>query len=284
MQKCALIGDGYWGNILKKYISEFFELVFIADSRTDLNILWKDTTIPIVIIATPMETHSTIVNDALVHGKHVFVEKPLSFRIDTAEHLKSLANTMNVALVTDYIYTFSPSIQYILDNYHTIGNINFIEMVIRQFGKFRFIDVFWTLASHLLAVLDMFTDISQETFEFRDEIYYGGVCTSGLILSDNATIKVSVESPHKDVYFNFYSDNGIIEYTPRKFNTVVISHFVKEYNIHTEDMPIKTVMTKKINESNNIYYALNYFKDVIEGKKESNIDRAIKVTRTIQQR
>ncbi len=44
-----------------------------------------------VIIATPVRTHYRLAKEALLHGKHVLVEKPLTANVAEAEELVALA-------------------------------------------------------------------------------------------------------------------------------------------------------------------------------------------------
>lgn len=44
-----------------------------------------------IVIATPAETHFRIAREALLSGKHVFVEKPLVLHQNEAEELIELA-------------------------------------------------------------------------------------------------------------------------------------------------------------------------------------------------
>ena len=59
MINCALIGCGYWGSKLKRYIEENqdFSLKYICNSKSDLNEVWNDKEITAVVVATPNKTH-----------------------------------------------------------------------------------------------------------------------------------------------------------------------------------------------------------------------------------
>ena len=66
MLNTALIGFGYWGNILKKYLDESpkFKLRYICfrSARqggvfiSDINKIWEDSSIDVVIIAIIVKT------------------------------------------------------------------------------------------------------------------------------------------------------------------------------------------------------------------------------------
>ena len=51
----ALIGCGYWGSVLKKYIvaDGRFRLHTVCDSKSNLNDIWFNDDIDSVVIATP---------------------------------------------------------------------------------------------------------------------------------------------------------------------------------------------------------------------------------------
>jgi predicted dehydrogenase len=60
MKSVALIGNGYWGDKIRGYIPEYFNLKYIADSKFNLKDIWEDEEISGVIIATPIDTHYEI--------------------------------------------------------------------------------------------------------------------------------------------------------------------------------------------------------------------------------
>src|SRR5438876_129899 len=94
MLRAAIVGLGYWGpNLVRNLLaSRSWELVAVVDrdpSRlsapqmrlakrhvTDMTAILAD--VDAVIIATPPETHGSLVRQALEAGKHVLVEKPLT--------------------------------------------------------------------------------------------------------------------------------------------------------------------------------------------------------------
>src|SRR5438045_1070532 len=95
--RIAVIGAGYWGPNLVRNLNEApgAEPVAVADLSqerldaihkrfpavrvtTDHATLFGDPNIDAVCIATPVNTHRRLVEQALAAGKHVFVEKPLA--------------------------------------------------------------------------------------------------------------------------------------------------------------------------------------------------------------
>ena len=90
----AIIGSGYWGKNLVRNYHELGALKLICDKNEtvleqfkkqypDVNICFalndvlSKKNIKGVVIATPAETHFTLAREALLAGKHVYVEKPL---------------------------------------------------------------------------------------------------------------------------------------------------------------------------------------------------------------
>jgi predicted dehydrogenase len=65
-----------------------------------------------IIIATPTETHYEIARDVLARGIHVFMEKPITSKIEDAEKLIALAAANNVALQIGHLERFSPAFRH----------------------------------------------------------------------------------------------------------------------------------------------------------------------------
>ncbi len=66
---------GLTGTILAKKFS-------IANSTTDNNLILNDKDVDLVMVSTRHNSHAAIVIQALYHGKHVFVEKPLALNYE----------------------------------------------------------------------------------------------------------------------------------------------------------------------------------------------------------
>lgn len=158
--KCVLIGYGYWGRILEKYLikSEYIDLRYIYDPilyhGISMETILADSEIDTAFVCTPINTHYEIVKGLLMCGKHVFCEKPLTKSLKTAQELARLAAEHKVCLYTDYIYTLSKSINYLKRRMESIGQILSIEGEIRQFGNFYKSDsVEEVLGVHLISAV-----------------------------------------------------------------------------------------------------------------------------------
>jgi predicted dehydrogenase len=170
----GLIGLGYWGPKLARNLESLPQAAL--EIVADLNPLalkkakderpWIKTTtqledvlnsdVDAVAIATPVSTHFDLARKALLHGKHVLVEKPLTASVAEAEALIALAEQRNRILMVGHTFQYSPAIrelrQLIQDG--ELGNIYCVEIERLNLGLFRSdIDVIWDLAPHDASIL-----------------------------------------------------------------------------------------------------------------------------------
>lgn len=170
----GLIGLGYWGPKLARNLESLPQasLEIVADlspaslKRAKQERPWITTTdriedvftsnVDAVVIATPVSTHFELARTALLHGKHVLVEKPLTASVAEAEELVALARQQNRILMVGHTFQYSPAIrelrQLIQDG--ELGNIYCIEIERLNLGLYRSdIDVIWDLAPHDASIL-----------------------------------------------------------------------------------------------------------------------------------
>lgn len=127
--KIAIIGFGFWGEILLKSILSLkkdFEYLCVFDKNliqkkkaksykvdfyNDLNkTLSKVET---VIISTWENTHYQLAKKCLLSGKNVFVEKPMSFSFKEAQELAKIAKKKKLILMVDSTFLFDESFMFI---------------------------------------------------------------------------------------------------------------------------------------------------------------------------
>jgi len=109
-----------------------------------------------VVIATPVSTHFQLAKAALLHGKHVLVEKPLTTNIAEAEELVALAQERSLVLMVGHTFEYSPAVNELrkLVRSGDLGNIYCIETTRVNLGLFRQdTNVIWDLASHDISIL-----------------------------------------------------------------------------------------------------------------------------------
>ncbi len=170
----GVIGWGYWGPKIARNLNSLpnamVTMVADQDARRlaplAVNQSWvKTTTLPEdvfrsdvdgVIIATPVRTHYQLAKRALLHDKHVLVEKPLTADVMEAEELVALAQEQRRVLMVGHTFEYNPAVnelRKLLQN-GDLGKIYCIEAERVNLGLFRNdINVIWDLAPHDVSIL-----------------------------------------------------------------------------------------------------------------------------------
>lgn len=173
MCKVAVIGSGYWGKNLVRNFNELGALHTICDNniktlrnfqekypdknvQTSYESVLKNSAIDGVVIATPAETHYDLAKNALLAGKHLYVEKPLALNVNEAEELNDLAEQKNLTLMVGHILLYHPAIiklKEIIDS-GELGRINYIYSNRLNLGKIRSEEnILWSFAPHDISVI-----------------------------------------------------------------------------------------------------------------------------------
>ncbi len=173
----GVIGCGYWGpnlirnfNALKtakvmgvsdlrperlEYVSRLYPGVEIL--ATDCNDILMSDKIDAVVIATPVSTHFPLAMEALDHGKHVLLEKPLTATSEQAEVLIETAERKKLVLMVDHTFIYTGAvrkIKQIIDN-GDLGDIYYFDSVRVNLGLFQHdVNVIWDLAAHDVSIMD----------------------------------------------------------------------------------------------------------------------------------
>jgi hypothetical protein len=284
--KIALLGYGYWGKIVFKYLKNdtFFELVKVFDMYNDkvgiftnnIDEIMEDEEIEGVYIATPVSTHFKFIKLAIEHKKLVFCEKVLVTEMDELNYIKE--HFSNKIIESNYIYTDSPSLNYIKNNLDEIGEIKYIEGEIKQFGNFYLdSDVYSTIGCHLLSGIMHILNSNEIILSVESLIKREGLVLKGIMKGKISKIpfsfNVDLLNYEKRRNLVFYGENGIFYFNPLDVeNTVILKKFESRSN--------KILLEKKKNfdENNNIILALKRFKEVIKNEKEMNLKLSITIS------
>src|SRR6266487_3933826 len=169
----GIIGWGYWGPKIGRNLDSLphAKVSVIADQDAlRLAPLTRQSEIYItqrvedvfrsnvdgVVIATPVRTHYQLAKAALLHGKHVLVEKPLTASIAEAEELVALAAQQRRVLMVGHTFEYNPAVNELrkLIQSGDLGKIFRIEAERVNLGLFRSdINVIWDLAPHDISIL-----------------------------------------------------------------------------------------------------------------------------------
>ncbi len=170
----GVIGWGYWGPKLARNLDSLPHAMVTIAADADFHRLAsqrvnqsgvKTTTLPEdvfrsdvdgVVIATPVRTHYQLAKEALLHGKHVLVEKPLTADVAEAEELVALAEKQRCVLMVGHTFEYNPAVNELrkLVQNGDLGKIYYIEAERVNLGLFRSdINVIWDLAPHDISIL-----------------------------------------------------------------------------------------------------------------------------------
>lgn len=176
MINVGLIGYGYWGNnLLRNFNShQGAKMIMVSDSReARLDIIRKNHSsiqtsthsedvvnhpdIEAVVIATPVFTHYALAKSALLNGKHVLLEKPMTSSTKESEELIDLAKENGLTLMVDHTFLYTGAVQKLkqLISEGSIGNIKYFDSTRINLGLFQpDINVLWDLAPHDISILN----------------------------------------------------------------------------------------------------------------------------------
>lgn len=291
MKRIALIGYGYWGKRLLRYLWHHFDVacVFgrtVGEEGIFINRIKNAFAdgIDAVVIATPIDTHYEIVKQALEAGKHVLCEKPLAQRSVEVEKLMKIAKKKKLVLMTEFTYTFSKGLNHAKEiiDIGGIGTLIAMELSLRYVGRFLAFNVYWLLASHMLSVLDMFIPLDELAFK-KIEIIRG---ETGVIAFDGrirGQIFVSINYPHRDSKVVFYGTKGTLIYNALESPTVSLIRYTRKIGALANKLSAEKEEFH-YDEGNNLRHAVSRFADALEAgdMQEENLRQAFRVTNILE--
>ncbi len=176
MLRIGLIGYGYWGPNLARNFSSHPEckLIRIADlsekrralaastfpsvQTTDrADEVLKGDDIDVVVVATPVMYHFDLAKTALLNGKHVWVEKPMTTTSAQSRELTKLSEDKGLTLIVDHTFLFTGAVQKMkeLIDENELGDLYYYDSVRINLGLFQSdVNVIWDLAPHDLSIMD----------------------------------------------------------------------------------------------------------------------------------
>lgn len=170
----AVIGCGYWGTTLIRVFSNTAGariLGFCRANREKLTAMREqypearlyptftdvaeDPDVQAVVIATPPTTHFDLAKQALLAGKHVFVEKPMCLQSNQARELVQIAESEGLVLLVGHVLQYAPAVGVMKRIVHQglIGPLRHIHMERLKLGTVRREEnVWWSFAPHDVSV------------------------------------------------------------------------------------------------------------------------------------
>jgi predicted dehydrogenase len=174
MPNIAVIGYGYWGpNLVRNFLAVGAGVVYVADKNeqrlglakhtypavkvtSDIETVLNDVKIDAVAVALPVSFHYQIARKALLAGKHVLVEKPMTENRKTTEDLISLALQKNKVLMCDHTFLYTGAVKKIHDlvSGDALGCLQYFDSIRVNLGLFqKDVNVLWDLAPHDISIL-----------------------------------------------------------------------------------------------------------------------------------
>jgi len=174
--RVAVVGYGHWGpNIVRNLHGiETCEVAAVCDQSpaalrrvsrvyphvhltTDFSEILASPHIDAVAVVTPAWTHFELAKAALLNGKHVFIEKPVTSTSAQAEELIELAERKNLKIMVDHTFLFCGAVRKIreLVDAGTLGSLYYFDSTRVNLGLFQHdISVIWDLAPHDFSIMD----------------------------------------------------------------------------------------------------------------------------------
>lgn len=169
----AVVGAGNWGKnhvrvfyelgVLKSVVEERNEVITALQKQypsvifyNNVNNALTDRDIHGIVIASPVSTHFELTKRALLAGKNVLVEKPMTVSREEAYELVELAREKDKILMVGHLLLYKPAVRKILDTVAegAIGEIRYVEMRRLKLGTVRQQEnVLWSFAPHDISIL-----------------------------------------------------------------------------------------------------------------------------------
>jgi predicted dehydrogenase len=173
--RVGLVGLGYWGPNLARNLADLpgLELAWLCDlderrlesyaarfpeasHTTRYEDLLEDDGLAAIAIATPVVTHFELAREALLAGKHVFVEKPLALSSTLGEQLLALAEERGLVLMPGHLLLYHPGVARLkgLVANGDLGRLLYVYGNRQNLGQIRRDEnALWSLGAHDLSVI-----------------------------------------------------------------------------------------------------------------------------------
>jgi predicted dehydrogenase len=174
--KVAVIGTGYWGpNLIRNFfaadeidavvacdvddarLAKMRKSFYGIETASNYNEVIARADIDIIVIATPVSTHHEIAKKALLAGKHVWIEKPMTVSSAEARELIDIAEQKGRKLFVDHTFIYTGAVRKMKEIVTSgrLGDIYYFDSVRINLGLFQHdVNVIWDLAPHDLSIAD----------------------------------------------------------------------------------------------------------------------------------
>jgi predicted dehydrogenase len=196
MLNIGVIGYGYWGpNVARNFHSSpGANLIAVSDisekrlelaraqypfirAMNDPRELIRSKDVDAVAIVTPALAHFELAKEALLAGKHIFIEKPFTSTSAEALELIDLAAKKSLKIMVDHTFLFTGAvkkIKQVIDS-GELGKLLFYDSVRVNLGLFQHdINVIWDLAPHDLSIMAYVIDQKPVALSAHGSVHFEG--------------------------------------------------------------------------------------------------------------
>ena len=290
--KIIQIGTGGWGKNHARILSELGVLVAICDANIEkskeygekYSVNYYDSLEKVLeseefdgaFVVTPTSTHVEIAKKLLEAKKHVFVEKPMTYKSEDGEKLAKLAEKNKVMLMCGYIERFNPAVDIVKK---IVNEKKFGDLVMIEFHRenripphIKDVGIIYDTSVHDIDTANwLFNDMPQVVF-----------ARAGTIKHEHEDF-ASIMLGYKNNKVAIISSNWITPKKVRKFTAVCTEAII------SSDFITQEIIIEKNEESENIQNEkqeplireIQNFLDCINDKNEQRVkaQQAVNVTK-----
>ncbi len=180
MIRIGIIGCGHWGanylriftqlkdsealvccDLLQENLEDVKKHYNQIELTTNFSKLLQNPHIDAAVIATPAKTHYKIARQALLAGKHVLVEKPLSLLYEESKKLVDLAKKKKRVLMVGHTFLFNPAVRMLKEYIRkgSLGEIYYLHATRTHLGLIRNdVNASWDLVPHDISIFSYLLD------------------------------------------------------------------------------------------------------------------------------
>ncbi|NWJ29790.1 Gfo/Idh/MocA family oxidoreductase [Marine Group I thaumarchaeote] len=290
--KIVQIGVGGWGKNHTRVLSQLGVLSAVCDTDSQrskeygekysvnhyesLDDLLISEEFDGAFVVTPTSTHTEITTKLLEAKKHVFVEKPMTYKSEDGEKLAKLAEKNKVILTCGYIERFNPAVDVVKK---FVKEKKFGELVMLEFHRenrmplhIKDVGIIYDTSVH---------DIDTANWLF-DDMPHVVFARAGKIKHEHEDF-ASIMLGYKDDKVAIISSNWITPKKVRRFNAVctdaiISSDFITQEIIVEKNDKTETVQNEK---QEPLLLEIQSFLGTIDGKNEQVVksQEAVNVTK-----
>ena len=289
--KIVQIGTGGWGKNHTRILSQLGVLTAVCDKDSQrskeygekysvkhyesLDELLTSEEFDGAFVVTPTSTHTEIAKKLLEAKKHVFVEKPMTYKSEDGQELAKLAEKNKVILTCGYIERFNPAVDVVKK---FVKDKKFGDLVMLEFHRenrmplhIKDVGIIYDTSVH---------DIDTANWLF-DDMPHVVFARAGKIKHEHEDF-ASIMLGYKDDRVAIISSNWITPKKVRKFNAVCTDAII------SSDFITQEIVVEKSDESESVQnekqepllLEIKSFLGAIEGKNEQVVksQEAVNVT------